>query len=278
MDYQEKINKLEQKWIKDLIHFNSMHFKQAVLFSHNESHHIRVWHICKELIRSVQNEINIESLFFAAFFHDSGLVLNNGFNHGKLSKQIFKAYCLQQRIVLSNMNLTESMIEFHDDKTYIKKTENLTESIEFKILCAADDLDAFGIIGIYRYLEIYLIRQIKSIEIPGLILENLNNRFQNFQFHFKQYTELYNKYEKKYLISLDFFRLLEEDFNRSQELNYSKGPLSVLNLIDTLIIKEKLSVFKLMQSVQTITNDSFTIDFFNKLNLELNYYEENTHF
>lgn len=49
-------------------------------------------------------------------------------------------------------------IENHDDKDY--KQNNTEPNSVFSILCNADDLDAFGKVGIVRYTEIYLLREL----------------------------------------------------------------------------------------------------------------------
>lgn len=274
-----KIAHIEKLWLEELILFNTNHFKNYHLFSHNENHHIRVWEICKEIIQSLskvqQEMINIETLLFASMFHDTGLVLSNGFNHGAQSKEIFIEYRKKYSIQIDNCNLIETCIEFHDDKSYVSKP--IIDSSEFKILCVADDLDAFGIIGIYRYLEIYLIREIKQEDIPQLVLDNVESRFNNFKQQFGELRNLFSKYQEKYFVTLKFFDSLKQELKLINDENSKNDAIEVLNLINTYIIKDKKTIFNIISIIEELTNNTFTIDFFKNLNLELKYYEEITH-
>ncbi|HBZ20410.1 MAG TPA: hypothetical protein DEO60_04715 [Bacteroidales bacterium] len=74
-----------------------------------------------------------------------------------------------------------------------------------KILSVADDLDAFGYIGIYRYLEIYIARNIRPEVIGEEIRKNALRRFQNFEIKYRNFPELIEKHRERFLILDDFF-------------------------------------------------------------------------
>ena len=96
-----------------------------------------------------------------------------GPRHGKHSREL----CLQ---FLDKNNLPEKdyqdvldTIENHDRKEYTSKTG---KNDLLTVLSVADDLDAFGFAGIYRYSEIYLTRGITPSQIGYLILENARKK------------------------------------------------------------------------------------------------------
>ena len=74
-----------------------------------------------------------------------------------------------------------------------------------RLLSTSDDLDAFGYTGIYRYAEIYLCRGIRPRELPVLIVENLNNRFNNLKSIFKSLPHFIDRQEIRYRITCEFY-------------------------------------------------------------------------
>ena len=68
-------------------------------------------------------------------------------------------------------------IENHDNKDYPQAAEGISALLN--VLSVADDLDAFGFTGIYRYSEIYLARGINPLKLGNLIRENAAGRFEN---------------------------------------------------------------------------------------------------
>jgi hypothetical protein len=79
-----------------------------------------------------------------------------------------------------------------------------------QILSVADDLDAFGYIGIFRYSEIFLTRRTNPEKIGYLIRVNAGKRFENFIKTFGYNIELAQKYKKRYKILDDFFSQYNE--------------------------------------------------------------------
>ena len=102
--------------------------------------------------------------------HDIGMSVDPGVKHGKHSRNL----CLQ---FLNKNNLPETdyrdaleAIEYHDNKDYIS---NSFKNYLLTVLSVSDDLDAFGITGIFRYSEIYLTRGIDPEKIGYLIRKML---------------------------------------------------------------------------------------------------------
>lgn len=82
------IQHIEKKWLGHLQGHCKELFAKTHLPSHDHTHHTRVWGYFKQL----QNEIpalsreETEAMIFAVFFHDTGMVINPGPEHGKISR------------------------------------------------------------------------------------------------------------------------------------------------------------------------------------------------
>jgi len=186
---EDLIYNVEQKWLKTLFKVCRDAFSDSFLPSHDETHHYRVWTIAIELIRELgaQNiyfsETDIEKIIIAVFFHDVGMSKNPDKEHGKISREICEDFFKKnQDKKIKGLNEIYEAIENHDDKEY-KNNIHLHKDPKtlFSILSVSDDLDAFGIIGIYRYAEIFLMRNININELPDRVLDNITHRYHFFQ-------------------------------------------------------------------------------------------------
>ena len=212
----EIIISVENKWLKQLSEFCQSLFYNVQIPSHDHSHHLRVWSYAKEIIYEINttykiDESFIESCLIASLFHDTGLTQTLNENHGYESRKICERYFENEEIEKPN-NFEEILtaIELHDDKNYLI-TNQTPDSVK-SVLCNADDLDAFGKIGIIRYTEIYLMRGINMNELPKPVIINLNKRFANFERTYQNFPELFKKHKTRYLITRKFFEELQEEF------------------------------------------------------------------
>jgi len=209
------IQSAENKWLEQLYNYCQKIFADKKIPSHNHTHHLRVWEYTKEILNAINNssEINynvVESCLIASLFHDTGLTKTLDENHGYESRKICEFYFEKNNIIKpENFEKILYAIEMHDDKDY--KLYNNTPDSVLSILCNADDLDAFGKIGIDRYTEIYLLRGINLNELPNLVIKNLDKRFTNFENTYKNFSDLYDKHKSRYLATRKFFEdLLQE--------------------------------------------------------------------
>ena len=222
-DLNHLIQKVEDKWLNKLFGACKEIFSKTLIPSHDQEHHKRVWKICKEIITELSssfkiNEELLESCIIASFFHDTGLTKTLSQNHGFESKMICLNYFEQNKLTKpANFIHILEAIEKHDDKEY-KNQNNNPESL-VSILCAADDLDAFGRIGVVRYTEIYLLRGLSINELPSAVIENINKRFAHFESKFIFLPELYKKYKDQYLIARDFFNEMSEEIENQEKQN-----------------------------------------------------------
>ncbi|OFX20446.1 MAG: hypothetical protein A2041_02810 [Bacteroidetes bacterium GWA2_31_9b] len=213
-DLIEKIHKVENKWLDSLYNNCKDLFSGSTVPSHDHDHHLRVWNYCKEIITElapthlIEYEL-IESLIIASFFHDTGLTITLSENHGKQSRLICENYFDRNNIEkpLSFIQVLEA-IEKHDNKNYTNK--QVPESI-LSILCTADDIDAFGLIGVIRYSEIYMLRGLNMNQLSDSVIKNLDKRFAHFESTYKFLPVLFEKHYKKYQIARRFFEALENE-------------------------------------------------------------------
>ncbi len=209
------IKQAEEKWLNLLYDYCQELFSSKQIPSHDHTHHFRVWKNAKEILYALSDHFEIdyakiEACLIASLFHDTGLTETVSESHGKESSKI----CIQY---FENNNLTKPIqfdeilnaIEKHDNKNY-KLNSTAPEDI-LSIICNADDLDAFGNIGVVRYTEIYLLRGNSLNELPDLVLQNMDKRFFNFERIYKDFSTLYQKHKKNYLITASFFENLKKE-------------------------------------------------------------------
>jgi HD superfamily phosphodiesterase len=157
-----------------------------------------------------ENESNPHSLDFygktmiACYLHDLGMTITTGVDHGVHSRNLAAEFLSELSMDLPGFTDMLDAIEKHDNKEYSSGPEEKNKILV--ILSAADDMDAYGHIGIYRYLEIYIERGVPPEKIADEIRKNAANRFRNLESQFGNYSALIEKHRKRYLILDDFFR------------------------------------------------------------------------
>lgn len=193
-------------------------FQSIWMPSHNLDHHIRVWYFAKELLIAFENagvmfeKRFVEGLLIATYFHDVGLTRTLSFEHGKESAAIAQEYMRENRLekVLPLEPILEA-IELHDDKEYLKAGVDLNKPSIYTLLTVADDLDAFGALGLYRYFEIYNLRQIESDEMTGLIEDNLKKRFDFVSRVIRINNDLVAKHKCRFEQSLSLLKQFQKN-------------------------------------------------------------------
>lgn len=180
--------------------------------SHDLNHHRRVWNYAKEVLiyfeKVKMNPVFIRNLLIACYFHDAGMSVERGVRHGCHSRRIVEKYLSINNLNESDYSDALDAIKNHDKKEYYDGSEG---NAVLKILSVADDLDAFGSIGIMRYMEIYRERGVPENRIAGSILGNAAARFANFELFATDKPELYNVHRKRYAELKQFF----ENYNQS---------------------------------------------------------------
>ena len=265
----------EEKWLEKLFAACAKQFSTVHLPSHDEFHHLRVWNYAKQLIHLankqgiVISETDVERLMVCVFFHDQGMSITHSKDHGTISRKICKDYLLQLNIQdIHPWTETLQAIEDHDKKNY----GSVSPGREFNLqayLNIADDLDAFGTIGTYRYLEIYLLRNIPVQSIPDSIFPNLSARFQHFSDTFGNTHPFIKGQHQRYITTHNFFKDLQFQLKQMEYTHdYYFGPIGVVNYIKNEIIAKKIAVKVVCKEVGALDSDFYTHHFFDRLQKE----------
>jgi hypothetical protein len=204
----EKIGTSERKYRILLEFFFKEIFDSSFLPSHGIDHHRRVWNYAKEILQHYNNfsfdldQSLTDNLIVACYLHDTGMLVDTGLSHGLEGRKICERFLSENKLPLFEFSEAVLAIEHHDNKEYttINKPENL-----LSILSAADDLDAFGFIGIYRYIEIYLTRNKPMAEFGNLIINNCEKRFHHFTRTYGFVPYLRDKHSRRFEIIYSFF-------------------------------------------------------------------------
>jgi len=171
----------------------------AILYSHDIDHHRRVWKYARELLLITSpNDLPPEKLLMASYLHDIGMATDRSERHGPAGMDLCKAFLAGNNMDIAIYSDVMEAIHNHDDKEYKNRASDRSSIL--KILSAADDLDAFGFIGVYRYIEIYLARDITPTVISSEIIRNAALRFANFESSFWDFPSLIEKHKSRYLI------------------------------------------------------------------------------
>ena len=219
---QTRIRDAENRWLVKLRDSCRQIFSGVFLPSHDEIHHSRVWFHARSLLELIQkggsqlDDGIPEELILSVFFHDTGLSRAPGERHGKESLNLFDEYRKKNRDLFGHLANTSIQrirhaIEQHDDKTLTSDpvTPDFSPDL-LTILSSADDLDAFGLMGIYRYAEIYMLRGIKPVELPAKVCTNVRNRFENLEKKFASFPGFLADQRPRYLQVYEFYLKLGE--------------------------------------------------------------------
>jgi HD superfamily phosphodiesterase len=272
----EKINSSEQKWLKPLYQHSKSLFEKTHLPSHDAEHHLRVWLHCKGLLielhkAGIKTTIDtVEKSIVACFFHDAGLTIDMGEQHGFLGRKICEDF-FKQKPTLKVPDLKEVLeaIEKHDDKSKKEITADSSYNMKtiLRLVSAADDLDALGYIGVFRYIEIYLKRGIADKEIPKKVTLNLRNRFSNFLNTYSGLHKYSDKQKIRYKITFDFFTELDALF--SQEKNIFDSQLTVFSIIKNYLVEKELGINETIDETLNTNTKGYALCYFSKLRSEL---------
>ena len=210
------ISETENKYLKTLYEYVRELFTRNPLPSHDHKHHLRIWYYASNLINSLASR-NIcpdrrqtENLILAVFFHDTGLTRTLKKEHGCDSRKICEQF-LNQNPGLFDHYPGEGLdaIRMHDDKEYAGNVNQTGMPSVLNILSVCDDFDAFGAVGVLRYAEIYLLRNISLEMLPSQVIDNLKKRYRNFVSQAWIPPNVVNRQEERYQFTMDFYRKMQ---------------------------------------------------------------------
>jgi hypothetical protein len=198
--------------------------------------------------------------------HDSGMSIDPGPVHGIHSRKLCEKYLIRYGLPLGDYYDLLDAIENHDDKEYrMQGNRPLLD----RLLAVADDLDAFGIIGIYRYLEIYIARRIPFELLGEKILPNAVSRYNNLLPEIKEYKEYCKVHTDRYNTLLEFLGKYNSQAGK-YTFNYRKpeGECGVAEII-SLSLADKLTSKEISRLYAGTNADRTSDNFFTKLGNEL---------
>jgi HD superfamily phosphodiesterase len=272
MNLSVKIESAEEKYRQILEEYFIKTWGDTALFSHDIDHHRRVWHYAKELLSEAGKNNNNKILFppdkllSACYLHDLGMAIDSGDSHGMQSSNLFREYIAENGLSESEFADTLTAIRDHDNKENIS-TDRFPDLISF--LTIADDLDAYGYIGISRYLEIYFLRGISPSEIGYKVRDNATKRFANFRSVFGNNARLFKKHAVRFKILDDFFysyNLQVESPSYNSKNFY--GNACVVELYSEMT-KNLISSANILSLPHRFSDDNIVKNFTEKLNSEL---------
>jgi HD superfamily phosphodiesterase len=272
MELPQLLASAEKKYKKRLEKFFTEVYHDTILLSHGIDHHRRVWSFGKELLAQLPEEsftyepLIPEKLIIASYLHDSGMSVDTGPRHG-IKSRIFCEQFLR-KYKLPEIEFTDVLytIENHDYKEYSRTDQ---EAILLTILSVADDLDAFGFIGIYRYLEIYLTRHMPIRDLGFLINENSINRYKHFVNSFGFNQALVEKHGRRYQIIITFFKEYNKQCNDYQfDTSLPSGYCGVAEIIQNMM-QQDLTPDRLYSHIREISDDKVLNWYFSELKNEL---------
>ncbi len=245
------INRAEDTWLTPLYSNAESLFLDAKLPSHDHTHHQRVWNLCKSLlldislINSSMDQSLVEGVLIAAYFHDLGMVRSTREDHGRFGRELCDSWFRENGppLPLRFEEILEA-VELHDNKE--KGSYSIINRSDppqiLSLLSIADDLEAFGTIGIYRYAEIYLLRHISLTDLGDRILANAESRFQNLQESCKMFQSIITIHQKEYALLRDFYKSYNQQLrNEAIPDKVDLGHLGVINYIRTLGMEQHIS-------------------------------------
>lgn len=271
-----KIHSIEAKHLSNLYHHLESVFMNVSLPSHDLNHHIRVWLHCRGLLVELHKaglEIPvqlIENAIIACFFHDTGLTITLDEQHGHQGAEL----CKQFISYIDDLPETEKKsilkaVELHDDKSV--KQQPVTKPDDMLnlalLVSTADDLDALGYIGVFRYTEIYLKRGITIDQLPRKVMINLRNRFTSFTNAYSSLHRYSDRQRQRYRETMDFFTKLEGEI--SQGLSTHDSALAVVSLLDEKLVKQSNSIEQTIEYALNTLTASYPLTFFKRLQSEL---------
>ena len=235
------IERAEATWLDALYNHARALYQNSSLPSHDHTHHLRVWNLCKFLLEEISTFNSkldytlVEGALIAALFHDLGMASSTREDHGMAGSEICRSW-FQKNGKKEPARFGEILkaIKLHDRKEsqiYDSFRPEYTPEI-LGILFVADDLEALGTIGIYRYTEIYLQRGIPLEELGQRVLKNAKTRFENLSKGCRLCARVQERYQPQYETLRHFFKEYTLQVQRSSAPEKEKsGPLGLINYI-----------------------------------------------
>lgn len=278
-DIQKDIEAAETKWLNKSYTYIKQAFENDPLPSHDHFHHLRVWKHARFLLEQIDTTGKvtdpgfIESLLISCMFHDTGMTETKEKEHGSASREICENFFSSDGNKPENPELILTAIEMHDDKSY-RGFGPLVKNNQLNLITAlsiADDMDAFGYTGIYRYTEIYLMRGVPIEDLGLKVIANLSGRFNHFMSNCSGLQRMISTYIPRYNIIESFFRNYNLQVRKIEagENSPAGGPVGVAKQIYRHSLMNAISIRDVAESVLESESDPYITQYFRDLINEL---------
>ena len=272
------IGQAEENWLHALYSHARKLYRSTFLPSHDHSHHLRVWNISKQLLKEIAvldsslTPALVEGVLIAALFHDLGMAQSTREDHGRLGRELCRSWFSESgHPPPPEFDGILEAIELHDRKEarFYPDPQTGTSAGILGILSVADDLEAMGAIGIYRYAEIYLLRGLALEDLGNRILENAADRFLNLSSSGIG-TRIIEEYRKQFDELTRFYNLYNRQLKEVDRADsILEGQLGVINYIRSHGIGKKIRPEDLCILAEEEGAELMVSEYFRKLKNEL---------
>ena len=238
------IEEVEHTFVPQLVSYCQKCFQDTYLPSHDQTHHQRTWNYAKKLLLEFSGTLDIstsliENLALAALLHDTGMVETLDREHGLAGRMKALEYLKNNNLDPERFESGLHAIEHHDDKDYTSGHDGPEEKPSLlRLLSLADDLDALGYTGVFRYYEIYTLRGIKLRQLPASVLHNLENRYTLMSEMLANHARFKNTMDKQYQVIRNFFLQLDAEL-QNDKLPEQKTAVEVLRCFEEYFRKPR---------------------------------------
>lgn len=190
--------------------------------SHRQDHSLRMLNNIPVICHQGFNTKLVE---VAIALHDIGVFYSQEFDHGRVSTFKIRLHLVNEAgLTPSEADKICSMIRSHHE--YESPSDNSPEAIALRVL---DCLDAFGVIGVYRFLEIYDRRGLQPIVALPKAIASLERRRQAIVDSWFHPDDL-QIVEAKYKEALGILMAIQRDIDAPEDKKTTKASHIIMSL------------------------------------------------
>jgi len=146
---------------------------------HGYRHSLDLIKTAEMMILKHHFDVDYEVLLTVIYLHD--LFADTGIKHGFLAVEFFDKNFADMFTTIQVSKIREAIL-YHDDKTIESQEKRKKQAVESQLLYDLDNIDAFGIKGVYRYIKVYQSRGIEIESVARLVEINSESRFKTLCF------------------------------------------------------------------------------------------------
>ncbi|NOY37935.1 MAG: HD domain-containing protein [Chlorobi bacterium] len=267
---------MEQNLVPSLIAYCQHCFADTYLPSHDTSHHLRTWKFARMLVSTFSatreyTRQKLDNFAFACLLHDTGMSVTIDPEHGPAGRKLAEQFISAHNLSTEYFNEALDAIAFHDDKDYRDAGNNDSPDPQsvIRILSLADDMDALGYIGVFRYYEIYVLRGFTTDNLAKAVLGNLEKRFSRMERLLADFPEWLDTLREKFNVIHGFFTRLAGTGLTEISEECSSGPRQVLCIFDRQIRIPHYSPEEYREKIDYSGMGDYAMAFFKNFYLEL---------